>query len=604
MNERNERHEIDMVDRATAALRDAPIPEGPPPQLAASTTLKLQALTTSPNRLQRRNRVATIVRYCAAAAATLLVVLGGAFWLIDRNATFTFAQVVDKVSKAKSVSFVVHQKIGKHPELETRVFIRGDVVRYEIADFSTIVMDWNQRKGLRLDTRWQGTIKDKVARKIDLEGRVPKDDVRNPIDRLRHIKEGSKDNAQQLGDEVLDQRNCHVYQVNGAKDAAMLVPSDFKLWVDAKTGLPVKIHAQDENTSLLYEDFKWNEPLQEDLFSLAVPKDFRLKELTPAVVKPGRIYYHQGWIELHSIEPDGKKPEVQFVPRLADSPNTYVSGSAELSPDGRYLAIAYTYVTKDGAFPPYRVLLWDRTRPKEEAVEVYSRPDGELQTWQFSGNDRLWINWWEGIPGRKGPDGRTGTDFVDMKIKDKMSLKLPMFKDAGGKEAAMRFAASGGGGGLSCLVVGQGLHVTRLEGEAVSRGLIEGTAEVKLVRRLTDPSAPIVVASVRLSPDGKQALYATYQPDLSQQLFVVPLVDGAPKELVGAGKFTDIRARWSPDGKRIAYTSRLLDPANPPRHFGTETYLKLIDPDGANPVTLLTRKVQPNGPSLELTAWQ
>ena len=436
MSERNERHEIDILDRATAALRDTPIPAGPPPQLAASTTLKLENLATSPNRLPRRNRVVTIVRYCRLLPPpSCLVVVAVAFWLIDRNATFTFAQVVDNVTKAKSVSFVVHQKIGKQPELETRMFIRGDVVRYEIADFATIIMDWNKRKGLELDTRWQGTIKDKIARKIDLEGRVPKDDVRNPIDRLRHIKEGSKDYAQRLGDEVLDQRNCQVYQVRGAKDASMLVPSDFKLWVDAKTGLPVKIHAQDENISLLYEDFKWNEPLQDDLFSLTVPKDYRLEELTPAVVKPGRIYYHQGWVELHSIEPDGKKPEVQFVPRVADSPNIYVSGSAELSPDGRYLAIAYTNVTKEGAFPPYRVLLWDRTRPKEEAVEVYSRPDGELQTWQFSGNDRLWINWWEGIPGRKGPDGRTGTDFVDSwKTKHRMSLKLPMFKDAKGKE--------------------------------------------------------------------------------------------------------------------------------------------------------------------------
>ena len=175
---------------------------------------------------------------------------------------------------------------------------------------------------------------------------------------------------------------------------------------------------------------------------------------------------------------------------------------------------------------------------------------------------------------------------------------------------------------MTCLVVGQGLHVARMEGEAVSRGLIEGTAEVKLVRRLTDPtarpddparvirrladpSAPIIVASVRLSPDGKQALYATSQPDLSQQLFVVPLVDGrAPRNWSEPGKFTDIRARWSPDGKRIAFTSRLLDPANEPRHFGTETYLKVVNPDGTNPETLLKQKVQPNEPSLELTAWR
>ena len=76
------------------------------------------------------------------------------------------------------------------------------------------------------------------------------------------------------------------------------------------------------------------------------------------------------------------------------------------------------------------MLLWDRTRPKEEAVEVYARPDGELQSWQFTPNGNgLIVNWWEGIPGRKGPDGRTGTDIVDLKTKNKLSLKLPMVKD-------------------------------------------------------------------------------------------------------------------------------------------------------------------------------
>ena len=87
---------------------------------------------------------------------------------------------------------------------------------------------------------------------------------------------------------------------------------------------------------------------------------------------------------LYSLRPDGQKPEEQLTAAfLTNSPDTYVADKAELSPDGRYLAMAYTHTTKNGSFPPYRVLLWDRTHPGLDAVEVYARPEGELRSWRF-----------------------------------------------------------------------------------------------------------------------------------------------------------------------------------------------------------------------------
>jgi outer membrane lipoprotein-sorting protein len=589
MSERNEQYRIDLLDLATEALRNAPVLDRLPPGLSASTIEALQAsdMPTGFIRIfNRRKLMFRMLRYSVAAAALVLVALAGALALLHGTNSLTFAQVVENINKAKTVSFVVKQKLGNQPELEFKMAMQGDMIRYELPDVLVMIIDTNQRKGLQLD------VGRKVASKIDLEGRVPAEELADPIQRLRNLKENIKDQVDELADEELGGHKCKVYQVKGlVKDAGFLVPDKSKLWVDAKTGLPAKIHAADDKISLTFEGFKWDEPLKENLFSLEVPKGYLLEQLAPAVTKADRIYYQQGWVELQSLQPDEEKPEVQFVPRLINSHDAYVADKSELSPDGRYLAIGYTHSTDKGSYPPYRVLLWDRTKPKEEAVEVYERPEGELQSWRFSPDGgRLYVSWWEQVPGKKGPEGRTGTDVVDLKTKTKQAVKLPTYKDKEGHEREMAFGAASADG-QTLLVVGQGLQVASAKG--------------KLVRRLSASDTIVFPSSVRLSPDEKQVLYVTYRADdHSHQLFVASLTDGEPKELVAAGKFTNLRARWSPNGKRIAVTSRLLDTNNPPFSYGKETYLKIMNADGSTPVTLITKKVHSNEASLELTAWR
>ena len=58
-----------------------------------------------------------------------------------------------------------------------------------------------------------------------------------------------------------------------------------------------------------------------------------------------------------------------------------------------------------------------------------------MQGWRFSHDGQLlYVSWWEHIAGRERPDGRTGTDVVDLKAKTKQAVKLPTYKDANGKE--------------------------------------------------------------------------------------------------------------------------------------------------------------------------
>jgi hypothetical protein len=318
---------------------------------------------------------------------------------------------------------------------------------------------------------------------------------------------------------------------------------------------------------------------------LQIPQGYLLEELTPAVIRPDRIYYQQGWIELYSIQPDGQNPEVQFVPEPPGG-QTYEADKAELSPDARYLAMGY-YT----GGPPDHVLLWDRTQPKAKPVEVYRRPNGELQSWRFSTDgQRLYVNWWEQLPGKKAGEGRTGTDVVDLKTQTRRPVKLPTFVDIDGREKEMQLAAASADG-RTMLVVGAGLQVASAQG--------------KLLRRLTASDRPVLVGRVRLSPDGKEALYTTDYSQRGQQLSVVSLAGGAPRVLVPAGTFTDLRGRWSPDGKRIAYTGRLVDPGNPPSYYGTETFLQAIDRDRSNAVSLLPKKSVPSrGTGLQIVAWR
>ena len=421
---------------------------------------------------------------------------------------------------------MLKQKIEGRPEIESKMAIRDNMLRYEVPDTFIMIVDTSKRTGLNLD------IGRKLASKIDLVGRVPAEDLQDPIDRLRNLKETIKDDVEQLGDEEVDGRQCQVYQVRGRiKANAVLIGDRFRVWVDGKTGLPVKIHGGDEKTSLTYEQFRWDEALAEGLFSLAVPRGYRLDELTPAVPRPDRIYYHKGAVELVSVDPNGQNAETQFVPRPENSPNVYVSDRAELTPDDRHLAIAYTNPTNQGGFPPYRILLWDRTGPKSRPPR-FTRENAELQAWQYSHDgQRLYVSWWQGIPDRKGPGGHYGADIVDLRSKEKKTIELPTYKDDKGKEQPMHFAAASTDG-RTMLAVGQGLHLF--------------TAEGTLVRRLSGLDWRVLPASVRISADGNQAIYVTFDPkDLSQRLFVVPLAGGEEKELVAGGALTAIRAAVS-----------------------------------------------------------
>ncbi len=123
------------------------------------------------------------------------------------------------------------------------------------------------------------------------------------------------------------------------------------------------------------------------------------------------------------------------------------------------------------------------------------------------------------------------------------------------------------------------------------------------LHRLSDP---------QVSPDGRTVLFSVMSPDLAQnvrptQIWSVPLEGGEPKQWTRDGS-RNTRARWSPDGRRIAFLSNrsgsqqiwLMDAGGAdPRKLGdvpTEADGILWSPDGRN--ILFTSSVYPDCPDM------
>src|SRR5947208_5478265 len=128
MNDENHQGDIDVLDRATAALRNASVSEPPPERIVAATMETLnsrfsQAEINSPEILRRENdrrqRMFRIARYSSLAAALLLAAVGASLALLwDRGASTAFGQVIENMKKATSVSCTIKSGFGTMPKIE------------------------------------------------------------------------------------------------------------------------------------------------------------------------------------------------------------------------------------------------------------------------------------------------------------------------------------------------------------------------------------------------------------------------------------------------------------------------------------------------------
>jgi outer membrane lipoprotein-sorting protein len=301
MIERNDQP-MDLLDRAAAALRQAPVPDGPPPHVAAATFAALQAPAPSLDLAcirERRRKMFRLARNgSAAAAAALLLIVAAWLLFMDRTAPRAFADVVENVKNAKSVTFVTKIPTviqgSRRGTLQQKWYVQGDSFRMEVPsaqedapvplDAPPVLMaeiaDAKQKKALQLD------FIHKTAKRIQADDKTWDEMAKglaNPVEQLRKLK---SDDAERLGEEELNGAKTDVYRLKKGDVflGARLGKADTaKLWVDPKTGLPVRIaveppaDSKDPTPQLVFEQFQWNQSLDPDLFKLDVPKGFSVE---------------------------------------------------------------------------------------------------------------------------------------------------------------------------------------------------------------------------------------------------------------------------------------------------------------------------------------
>jgi hypothetical protein len=295
-----DRNGQDVLDRALAALRDAPLAQGPSPELVASTVEALQSLTgPQAVRIQKRRQLMfRLVRYSGVAAAAVFIAgVAGWLFLLDRTAAPAFADVVQNVKNARSVTFVTEMPTilqgSKRGVLHQKFYIQGDGYRMELPgaqegavvpadappNFMVLIVDTKLKKALQLD--YAG----KTAKTLAPEEKMWQDMARSLADPIKQLRQLKEKDAEKIGEEELGGVKTHVYRLHRTDIfMGMMIDKDetAKLWVDAKSGLPVRLAIGDpqdkDKQYLVFKDFRWNEPLDPELFKLEVPKGFKVQD--------------------------------------------------------------------------------------------------------------------------------------------------------------------------------------------------------------------------------------------------------------------------------------------------------------------------------------
>ncbi len=240
-----------------------------------------------------------ITKLAAAAVIGIAALIVGSQIV---GSTPAFARVIKNVTNAESISFLFRQQFGNQPVFVSKMYIQGEKIRMDMVGaeggkpgleqlrkemqrrnltaLHSTIGDFTAKEALELDHFRKTFKKTKMDdRALEEFGKA------NIIGNFRNVK---PENAEWIGEELQNGRKIDVYLVRHVDIMGIKAELSGKegermtVWVDRMSSLPVKIlleasfHAEGKSKDWLeFSEFVWNEPFDENLFSLQVPEGYK-----------------------------------------------------------------------------------------------------------------------------------------------------------------------------------------------------------------------------------------------------------------------------------------------------------------------------------------
>jgi outer membrane lipoprotein-sorting protein len=263
------RQSDDVVDRATADLLRAPVPDGPPAETVARTLAALKAADRprSPF-LTRRFVMRTLTGAAAAALIGTAVYLANPF-----GPSVAFADVAQKFRDAHTLSYRYTVELpGQANPFSIKTLYRDPGhSRTEMPDGTVSILDAATGSGLVLNPQT------KTATKIQM-----------PASALTGADAANPPGAVELFRKLADQPNKPLgeKEVGGVKAKGFAVQfgaQTMNVWADAKSGLPVRVElttrVAGQEAKAVMDQFVFDAPLDEKLFKAEVPQGYTLRDI-------------------------------------------------------------------------------------------------------------------------------------------------------------------------------------------------------------------------------------------------------------------------------------------------------------------------------------
>ena len=338
---RNEQFD-DLLDRATEALCQAPVPPGPPPEAVARVLAAAREADVIPltilERIKTMKRVAKV-----AVAATVLVALGILVsWLVigGGSTNIAFARVADALDSLRSATFDLTSESkgdnGQPPATATgkgfflapshqRIEILVDIAhnpavkaaaeaarRNHVADSpaakaagqaaaeaaakaitlmpkmnQVTIVDGQTAKSIMLMpmlkiavTMDMKKLREDYLKKSAKLAKDPPADVFEMVRRLvREGSSGTGDKAERLGKKEIDGRQAVGFRINANG-------MDMTLWADTETAWPIRIEIVMEildGARVVMNNFRYDVDLDPSLFSLEPPAGYSTQAMNMTV---------------------------------------------------------------------------------------------------------------------------------------------------------------------------------------------------------------------------------------------------------------------------------------------------------------------------------